>query len=330
MKRLCIDVSRDEPYFGFKIPHTDNKYFYVWLDAPIGYMSSLKNLVSRRKDLVFDEYWLPGHSTELYHFIGKDIAYFHTLFWPAILKSAGFRMPSAIFIHGMLTVNGQKMSKSRGTFIKASTYLQHLHPEYLRYYFAGKITHHIDDIDLNLEDFQLKVNSDLVGKVVNIASRCAGFIEKHFEGRLSEKLSEQTLFDEFVAAGKMINTCYQERDYARAMREIMVLADRANQYIEVNKPWKLIKEIDKKVEVQASCTVGLNLFRLLMIYLKPVLPVLVQKAEMFLNVPPLMWKDNKFALLNHSINQFKPLLTRIESDTLDALKKAAAEEAKSL
>jgi methionyl-tRNA synthetase len=313
------DISRDDPYFGFKIPGTDDKYFYVWMDAPIGYMASFKNLCSKRDDLVFDDYWSTNSKHELYHFIGKDIAYFHTLFWPATLEGSGHRKPSAVFVHGFLTVNGTKMSKSRGTFIKARTYLEFLNPEYIRYYFAAKLGTGIDDIDLNLEDFSQRVNSDLVGKVVNIASRCAGFINKKFNATLSKTNSQTELYQLFIDAGDSIASHYEHREFSRAVREIMALADKANQYIDENKPWVLIKESGKEQQVHDVCSVGLNLFRVLITYLKPILPNTAKLSESFLNVPPLQWDDIKKPLLNHKINKFKPLMTRIEQDTIDAM-----------
>ncbi len=317
------DISRDDPYFGFKIPGTDNKYFYVWMDAPIGYMASFKNLCSKRDDLIFDDYWNVDSQHELYHFIGKDIAYFHTLFWPATLEGSGRRKPSAVFVHGFLTVNGTKMSKSRGTFIKARTYLEFLNPEYLRYYYAAKLGTGIDDIDLNLEDFSKRVNSDLVGKVVNIASRCAGFINKKFDATLAASNSQTELYQQFVDAGESIASHYENREFSRAVREIMALADKANQYIDENKPWVLIKESGKEQQVHEVCSVGLNLFRVLIIYLKPILPNTAKLSEAFLNVAPLQWQDLKQALVSHKINKFKPLMTRIEQDTIEAMTQAS-------
>ena len=312
------DISRDEPYFGFRIPGTENKYFYVWLDAPVGYMASFKNLCDRQ-NIAFDDYWGKESDAELYHFIGKDIIYFHALFWPAMLHGSGFRTPDAIFAHGFLTVDGHKMSKSRGTFIKARTYLDHLNPEYLRYYFAAKMGAGVDDLDLNLEDFKDRVNSDLVGKVVNIASRCAGFIKKKFNGELSPTCTEHVLYDEFVQTGDTIAEMYEHREYGKAMREIMALADRANQYIDEKKPWVLSKEDGKEQEVQDACSVGLNLFRILVTYLKPVLPRLTEQSEAFLNIEPLSWNSIKQPLTAHVINKFKPLMTRIEDEQITAM-----------
>jgi methionyl-tRNA synthetase len=267
------DISRDAPYFGFEIPDAPGKYFYVWLDAPIGYMASFKNLCER-EGLDFDAFWGENSPTELYHFIGKDIVYFHALFWPAMLKGARFRTPSAIFVHGFLTVNGEKMSKSRGTFIKARTYLDHLNPEYLRYYFAAKLSAGVDDIDLSFDDFTQRVNSDLVGKVVNIASRCSGFIHKQFGGLLSNHCAEPELFTLFIEANTSIAEHYESREFGKAMREIMALADKANQYIDEKKPWLIAKEAERKEELHEVISMGINLFRLLAAYLKPVLPVM--------------------------------------------------------
>jgi methionyl-tRNA synthetase len=315
------DISRDAPYFGFEIPGAPGKYFYVWLDAPIGYMASFKNLCARL-NLNFDDYWGKDAKTELYHFIGKDILYFHALFWPAMLAGSGFRTPTSVFAHGFLTVNGAKMSKSRGTFIMARSYLDHLNPEYLRYYFAYKLGPGVDDLDLNFDDFTQRVNADLVGKVVNIASRCAGFINKQFDGRLSPTNVEPELYKKFAAASDAIARVYEEREYARAMREIMALADIANQYIDEKKPWALAKHAGKESEVHTVCSVGLNLFRVLMTYLKPVLPRMAQQAESFLNIAPLAWSDIGRELLNHKINAFTPLMTRVEAKQIDAVLKA--------
>jgi len=312
------DISRDEPYWGFEIPGAPGKYFYVWLDAPIGYMASHRNWCARNGG-DFDAFWAPDSDAEVYHFIGKDIAYFHTLFWPAMLSGSGFRTPDGVFCHGFLTVDGQKMSKSRGTFIKARTYLEHLGPEYLRYYFAAKLGAGVEDIDLNLDDFIARVNSDLVGKVVNIASRCAGFINKRFEGRLAEQLVEPDMHAEFVAAGDAIANAYERREFARAMREIMELADRANAWIAERKPWEAAREEGRSDEVQAVCSQGLNLFRLLVGYLKPVLPELAARTESFLQCEPLDWDGLATPLTGHEIAKFKPLMTRVERETIDAM-----------
>jgi methionyl-tRNA synthetase len=317
------DISRNAPYWGFEIPGAPGKFFYVWMDAPIGYMASFKNLCDR-EGISFDDYWHSEANTELYHFIGKDIARFHTLFWPAVLHGAGFRKPTAVYCHGFLTVNGQKMSKSRGTFIKARTYLDNLEPEYLRYYYAAKLSSGVDDIDLNLEDFMQRVNSDLVGKVVNIASRCAGFVNKRFDNRLSAKLPDAALYNELVNAGESIAAEFENREYGKAVREIMALADKANVYIDNNKPWVLIKEEGKETEVQAICTQGINLFRVLMTYLKPILPQTALKSEAFLN-NELHWHTLSEPLLAHSINKFKPLMTRIEKEQIEAMVEQSTE-----
>ncbi|HET8708377.1 MAG TPA: methionine--tRNA ligase, partial [Pseudomonadales bacterium] len=319
------DISRDAPYFGFEIPDAPGKYFYVWLDAPIGYMASFKNYCERTPGVEFDDFWRKDSDAEVYHFIGKDIVYFHSLFWPAMLEGADFRTPTAIFAHGFVTVNGQKMSKSRGTFIKASTYLNYLNPEYLRYYFAAKLSNRVEDLDLNLEDFQLRVNSDLVGKVVNIASRCAGFISKKFDGMLSAHSAEPELVNHFIAQAETIAQHYEQREFGRAVREIMALADKANQYIDEKKPWALAKEAGKDAEVQAVCSVGLNLFRLLMLYLKPVLPAMAAEAETFLNIPALTWDAAGNVLVSHKINTFKPLMQRVEKEKIDAMIEASKE-----
>ncbi|SDB66534.1 methionyl-tRNA synthetase [Pseudomonas sp. NFACC23-1] len=320
------DISRDAPYFGFEIPDEPGKYFYVWLDAPIGYMASFKNLCNRTPELDFDAFWGKDSTAELYHFIGKDIVNFHALFWPAMLEGAGFRKPTGINVHGYLTVNGQKMSKSRGTFIKARTYLDHLSPEYLRYYYAAKLGRGVDDLDLNLEDFVQKVNSDLVGKVVNIASRCAGFIHKGNAGVLVTGNAAPELTDAFLAAAPSIADAYESRDFARAMREIMALADRANAWIADKAPWSLAKQEGKQDEVQAICALGINLFRQLVIFLKPVLPLLAADAEAFLNVAPLTWNDQQTLLSNHQLNAFKPLMTRIDATKVQAMTDASKED----
>ena len=312
------DISRDAPYFGFPIPGTTDKYFYVWLDAPIGYMASFKRYCADN-GLSFDEFWQKDSTTELYHFVGKDIVYFHALFWPAILAGSGHRLPTAIFAHGFLTVNGLKMSKSRGTFIEARAYLAHLNPAYLRYYFAAKLNGRVDDLDLNFDDFISRVNADLVGKVVNIASRCAGFINKRFDNQLSPTLCDPELYDTILKLRESIIDAYVQRDYARAIRLTMDGADQVNQYIDTNKPWLLAKDPDKLLEVQAICTMGLNLFRILMTYLKPVLPDMALAAEAFLNCEPLMWDSIDTPLLDHTISTFVPLMTRVEREKIDAM-----------
>ncbi|MBI2379930.1 MAG: methionine--tRNA ligase [Gammaproteobacteria bacterium] len=317
------DISRDAPYFGFEIPDAPGKYFYVWLDAPIGYMASFQELCERT-GLNFDEFWAEGATTEVYHFIGKDIMYFHTLFWPAMLKGAGFRQPTSVYTHGYVTVNGTKMSKSKGTFIKARTYLEQLSPEYLRYYFAAKLGAGVDDLDLNLEDFQNRVNADLVGKVVNIASRCAGFIHKNFGGKLGATNVNPALTGEFQAAAESIATAYEGREFAKAVREIMALADKANAYIAETAPWALVKA-GKLEEAHGVCSVALNLFRLLMIYLKPILPATVAASEQFLAIAPLSWADSQSLLGEHAIKPFIPLMQRIEKDKIDAMIEASKE-----
>ncbi|MEC9376242.1 MAG: methionine--tRNA ligase [Pseudomonadota bacterium] len=313
------DISRDAPYFGFKIPNMENKYFYVWLDAPVGYLASFLNLCTRREDLIFEEYFNLDSNKELYHFIGKDIVNFHTLFWPAVLEGAGYRKPNGVFVHGFLTVNGGKMSKSRGTFIAASTYLDHLDPEYLRYYYASKLGSNIEDIDLNMKDFTSRINSDLVGKLVNIASRCAGFITDKFDGTLGEELEEKILFKEFIKTGDLIEAAYEEREYAQAIRIIMQLADQTNQYIDTRKPWVLAKEKETLREVQMVCTQGLNLFRLIMIYLSPVLPKMAENSGKFLNVEMNSWEDRNSPILGTKINNFKPLMMRVDSKKIEKM-----------
>ena len=311
------DISRDAPYFGFEIPGHPGKYFYVWLDAPIGYIASCLDYC-QRENVDFDQWWQPGHDTELYHFIGKDIINFHGLFWPAMLQAAKLRLPTAIYAHGFLTVDGTKMSKSRGTFIHASAYLQHLDPEYLRYYFAAKLGAGVDDFDLNLDDFIKRVNSDLVGKVVNIASRCAGFLRKKFANTLSDQCAEPALVQRFIDAGDDIAALYEAREFSRAMREIIALADLANQYIDDKKPWVLAKEPGNEAEVQAVCSVGINLFRALITYLKPVLPNMAERSELFLKVG-LNWYDLDAPLLAHELNDFQPLLQRVDPDSVKAM-----------
>ncbi len=315
------DISRDAPYFGFEIPDAPGKYFYVWLDAPIGYMASFR-AHAEAQGLDFDAWWGTDAAAELYHFIGKDIAYFHTLFWPAMLHGAGFRTPSAVFCHGFLTVNGQKMSKSRGTFIRARDYLDHLNPESLRYYLAAKLGSGVDDLDLNLDDFIQRVNSDLVGKLVNIASRCAGFITKRFDGQLAEALPRPDLHDQFVAAGEAIAQAYDKREFGQAIRQIMALADQANQYIDEAQPWVLARQEGREAEVQAINTQGLDLFRILIVYLAPVLPRLADDAAAFLQLDSLSWSTRE-PLVGHTIRKFKPLMTRIEPETVDRLLEAS-------
>jgi len=321
------DISRDAPYWGFPIPDTTDKFFYVWLDAPIGYIASFKYF-AEKQNLNFDEFWKAEDKTELYHFIGKDIAYFHTLFWPAVLSGSGYRTPTKVFCHGFLTVDGAKMSKSRGTFIKARSYLDHLKPEYLRYYYAAKLSSGIDDIDLNLEDFQQRVNTDLVGKFVNIASRVAGFIKKNNDGMLADALPAVELHQEMIDAGDSIADHFENRKYSQAVREIMALADKANQYIADEEPWTKNKQEGKETEVHAICTQGVNMFRILCIYLKPMLPEVVAQAEAFLNCGELSWNDLDKPLLNHSINKFKPLMQRVEQEAIDKIINASKEDIK--
>ncbi|QLI83095.1 methionine--tRNA ligase [Chitinibacter fontanus] len=312
------DISRDAPYFGFEIPDAPGKYFYVWLDAPVGYMASHKNLCDRL-GIDFDEYWKKDSTAELYHFIGKDILYFHALFWPAMLEFAGYRTPTAINTHGFLTVDGAKMSKSRGTFITAESYLNHLNPEWLRYYFAAKLSNTFEDIDLNLEDFTARVNSDLIGKYINIASRAAGFITKRFEGKLAADLSGDQLLVKLQAASETIAAHFEAREYSRAIREIMALTDEVNQFVDQNKPWEMAKQEGREAELQRVCSILINAFRLLTIYLKPVLPKLATDVEAFLNVAPLQWSDAQNLLLDHTINAYNHLMVRIDPKNIEAM-----------
>ena len=318
------DISRDAPYFGFEIPNAPNKFFYVWLDAPIGYMASFKNLCDQQ-NLDFDQFWGADSSAELYHFIGKDIVNFHALFWPAMLTSANFRTPTKVCVHGFVTVNGKKMSKSRGTFINARCYLDHLNPEYLRYYYASKLTASVEDIDLNLEDFIQKVNSDLVGKVVNIASRCAKFVTKGNDGILSSTIADNALWQQVSEAGNKIAEHYENREYSKAIREIMAQADAANEYIAAKEPWKLNKDPSQQQQVQDICSLGINLFRLLLTYLKPVIPAMAADGEAFLN-DQLTWDSIKQPLIGHQINNFKPLLQRVEQEKVEAMVEASKQE----
>jgi methionyl-tRNA synthetase len=317
------DISRDAPYFGFEIPGAPDKFFYVWVDAPVGYMASFKNYCDAQ-GIDGSVYWEPGNDTELYHFIGKDISYFHCLFWPAMLEGAGFRKPTAVNIHGFVTVNGAKMSKSRGTFIKARTYLDHLNPEYLRYYYASKLNDSVADIDLNLPDLAQKVNADLVGKVVNIASRCAGFITKKFDGKLSQNIENPGLLEEFQKAESEIADCFESRQYHKAIREIMRLADKANQYIDAQAPWVTIKDEDKQAFTHDVCSMGIHLFRILMIYLTPVLPKLSEQAQAFLN-DEFTWAGATEIKLGHDINKFKAMIARVDIDNIDAMVNASKE-----
>ena len=308
----------------FKIPEEVDKYFYVWLDAPIGYIASFKNLCER-ENIDFDAYWKDDSQTEVYNFIGKDILYFHTLFWPAMLHGAGFRKPTDVFTHGFLTVNGKKMSKSRGTFIMARTYLDHLDPEYLRYYYAVKLNERIEDLDLNLEDFIQRINSDLVGKVVNIASRCSKFITGKFAGRLSSELDNPDLYKELTEASKTIADAYEGRSFSRAMREIMALADKANQYVNDEQPWVISKDPSARDKLHNVCTQGINMFRVLIYYLSPVVPQLAERTAEFLNDPIDLWKRIDEPLLDHEISGFVHLLQRIQKKDVDAMSEAAME-----
>ena len=311
------DISRDAPYFGFEIPNAPGKYFYVWLDAPIGYMASFKNYCDNNQ-VNFDDFWKADSDAELYHFIGKDIIYFHSLFWPAMLEGANLRKPTNVYAHGFVTVNGEKMSKSRGTFIKARTYLDHLNPEYLRYYFASKLNSGITDLDLNLDDFGQKVNSDLIGKVVNIASRCAGFIKKRFDSKLSSNIDNPELLAEFQAAKPVITDLFENREFAKAVREIMALADKANKYIDDKAPWVSVKDENLQQQTHDVCSMGINLFRILMVYLKPVLPGMANEVESFLNAE-LTWDSIDSALTDHEINKFKALMQRVEMDKVEKM-----------
>ncbi len=317
------DISRDAPYFGFEIPNAPGKYFYVWVDAPVGYMASFLNFCEKN-NVSFDEYWNADSDAELYHFIGKDITYFHCLFWPAMLEGAGYRKPTGVNIHGFVTVNGAKMSKSKGTFIKARTYLDHLNPEYLRYYFASKLNDSVTDIDLNFEDFTQKVNSDLVGKVVNIASRCASFITKKFDSKLSDNILDPALLNEFSAASESIAQHFESRQYHHAIREIMALADKANQFIDTQAPWVTIKDPQLQQQTHDVCSMGIHMFRVLSIYLSPVLPDLSLKAQEFLN-DRFVWGSAQTTLTGHSINKFKAMLQRVDSDKVAAMVDASKE-----
>jgi methionyl-tRNA synthetase len=319
------DISRDAPYFGFRIPGEHDKYFYVWFDAPIGYMASFLNLC-RRLGIEFDDFWGKASAHELYHFIGKDIPYFHALFWPAMLSGAGYRKPSGLFVHGHVTVDGQKISKRRGNSVTAAAFAQRIDPDYLRYYYAAKLGSTTDDLDLNLSDFVAKVNSDLVGKLVNIASRCAGFVHKLGGGRLADKLPEPALYAEFAAAADDLAADFEQREFARAVRKIMALADRANQYIDEKKPWILARDAGAAAEVVAVCTLGLNLFRALMVYLKPIVPALAARAETLLAAGDLEWQDAAAPLLGTQIAKFEALLTRVEMATIESLTKSADSE----
>ncbi|VFP80188.1 Methionine--tRNA ligase [Candidatus Erwinia haradaeae] len=312
------DISRDEPYFGFQIPHAPGKYFYVWLDAPIGYISTFENLCKKCRNIDFESFWKVGSETELYHFIGKDIIYFHSLFWPAILKGSQMRTPTKIFVHGYITVNGTKMSKSRGTLIKAKTWLNHLDSDSLRYYYASKISPHIEDIDLNLEDFVCRINSDIVNKVVNLAARTASFVNKRFAGKLSSTIAEPQLYEIFIKASSVIGGYWNNREFNYAIRKIINLANIANRYIDQQAPWLVAKQVGRETDLQEICSMGINLFYILMHYLKPVMPSLAQRSEKFLN-HEILWKNIEHPLLNHQINEYKLLYTRINIKQINNL-----------
>ncbi len=320
------DISRDAPYFGFLIPGTTDKYFYVWMDAPIGYMASFKHYTKSGNDIAFDDFWQADSDAEVHHFIGKDIVNFHALFWPAVLEGAGFRKPTRIHAHGFITVAGTKMSKSRGTFINAATYLEYLNPEYLRYYYATKLNGTIDDMDINFTDFVQRVNSDLVGKIVNIASRCAGFISKQFGGELAPALHDAALWQKFVDAKHSVADLYEAGDTSKAVRQITALADLANQYIAHHEPWKMLKDPDQRADVQLICSQGINLFRSLAIYLQPILPAMAEAAQRFLNVERFRWDDVDAPLLAHRVNKFQPLFTRMDKKQVDKLIEASRED----
>ena len=321
------DISRDEPYFGFKIPGESKKYFYVWLDAPIGYLASFLNFAEKNQ-IEYDSYFNSESEYELFHFIGKDIVYFHTLFWPAVLEGANIRKPTSVFAHGFLTINGKKMSKSRGTFINAKTYLNLLDPSFIRYYYAAKLGPSMEDIDLNTGDFVARVNSDLIGKLINIASRCSGFINKQFNNELSETLDDFDLYNQFIEKSEDISNHFENREYSKAMREIMLLADSANRYIEEKKPWVMIKNTDQRDEVQKACTQGINLFRILMIYLSPVIPKISDGVVELLNEKKWKWNDISQPLLGTKIKKFKPLLTRIENEKVEKMMVSSSDDNK--
>ena len=314
------DISRDAPYFGFAIPNTnEQKFFYVWLDAPMGYIASFRDYCNNN-NVDFDQFWGDNNSnSELYHFIGKDIIYFHALFWPAILASTGYKTPTSVFANGFLTINGKKMSKSRGTFIQARTYLNNLGPSYLRYYFASRLTSRIDDIDLNLEEFVTKSNSDIIGKIVNIASRCAGFIYKKFDGILSDEIFDKELEHEFAKNHDTITQAFEKKEFATVVRLIMSLADKANYFIDYHKPWQLVKEQSQEQKVHQVCSQGINMFKVLAAYLKPIIPTIVAAAEKFLNTELANWRDAPKFLINHKINKFKPLAIRVEKEKVDKI-----------
>ena len=319
------DITRDKPYFGFSIPGEKEKFFYVWLDAPVGYIASFKNLCDKNST-DYSESWKRGSEVELYHFIGKDIAYFHVLFWPSMLEGAGFRTPTSVFCHGFLTIDGEKMSKSRGTFIKARTYLNHLNPEYLRYYFASRLTSKIEDIDLNFNDFVARVNSDLVGKVINIGSRCAKFINKDFESKLASKSNNQSLIAQILAKKNFIQTNYENRDFSKNIRVISSLADDVNKYIDDEKPWIKIKDKENSEVVHEICSDGMNMFRVLIGYLKPVLPKIAKNVEKLLRCTPIDWYNIDQLILEKKIETFKPIITRIDEKSIEIIKTEARED----
>ncbi|WP_320411856.1 methionine--tRNA ligase [Blochmannia endosymbiont of Camponotus sp.] len=312
------DISRDAPYFGFKIPNSSEKYFYVWMDAPIGYMGTFKNLCKKNKNISFNDFWSSNSKTDLYHFIGKDIIYFHCLFWPAILSGSQFRKPTNIFVHGHVTLNGSKISKSKGTCINVSTYLSYLNPDYLRYYYATKLSSHTNDIDLNLSDFITRVNSDIINKVLNLASRNSGFIHQYYNGQLSNTLTNPVIYNMFIESRHAIGKLFQKRDFNYAMREIMKLADEANRYIDKHAPWHIAKKTDRRQEALSIYSMGIQLFRVLMIYLKPVLPKLANYSECFLNTR-LTWDSLSVPLSNHRINEFKIIFSRIHPDQIASI-----------
>lgn len=313
------DISRDAPYFGFAVPGEPDKYFYVWLDAPVGYMASLMDLANKRQDIDFNAYWAADSQAELYHFIGKDIIYFHALFWPAMLEGSGYRKPSGVYSHGFLTINGQKMSKSRGTFINARQFVEYVNPDCFRYYMATKLTDSVEDLDFNFEDFVTRINSDLIGKYINIASRSAGFISKRFDGLLSDELEDPELYNHFLRTGESIAELMEKRQYHKAVASIMELADRANQYVNDKEPWKLAKDSNQQELTQKVCTQAINLFMVLTVYLKPIIPELAEKAEAFLNTEVTLWGESIEPILGHQINKFKPLLNRLQLDTVQAM-----------
>ena len=313
------DITRDKPYFGFNIPGYDDKYFYVWLDAPVGYIASFKNMCDK-KNINFDEFWNHESECELYHFIGKDIAYFHALFWPAMLEASNFRSPNSIYCHGFLTVDGEKMSKSRGTFFNARTYLNHLNPEYLRYYFASRLTNTIEDIDLNLSDFQARVNSDLVGKIINIGSRCARFINKDFGNELASELNNNKLHDNIIENKNEIIKNYEDRKYSANIRLITSLADEVNKYLDEEKPWVQIKNDNNRGHVQKVCTDGLNMFKVLAGYLKPIIPDCVDKIEKILQCESLSWENIDNRLISKKIDKFEPIINRIDSESIESMR----------